>query len=1529
MFIIILVSFAPLLSVHGAEKKVLFIGNSYSENVPWLVHDIASSTGDNLIYGSNTITVGGYSLYRHSSEPNTLSLIRQGGWDIVVLQDHSRYPSEPLSFVEEYVYPYAHFLKEEAQSYSTNAEIMFYMTWGRRDGDADRCPENPQVCTYIGMDNLIRERYMIMAESNNASISPVSAVWRYIRKNYPSIELYHPDGSHPSDAGFYAAACCFYTAIFKKDPMEITFNYNLNSTDANRIKTAAKLVVLDSLSKWHLDKEYPDIEKPTVPTNLSSGNITSDGFTLSWSASTDNVAVTGYDVYRNGTYLKTVSSTSSDISGLSAGTTYSMTVRAKDAAGNISDPSAALSVRTKDAPDLQAPSIPTGLAASNISPTSFSLTWTASTDNVGVTGYDVFCNGTLTSSVSSTSSTIIGLSAASTYSMTVKAKDAAGNISEPSAPLNVTTLSAPDTEAPSTPTNLHATNITATGFTLGWNESTDNIGVTGYDVYLNGNLARSVTATYANITGLTSGSTYTMTVRAKDAAGNLSALSQPFEITTPDNQPPSIPSGLTATNVTQTGFILNWSASTDNVGVTGYDVYLNGTLYTSVTGVSATISGLTASTSYAMTVRAKDAAGNISSASNVFNVTTANPPDTQAPSVPTGLNSVNITETSFTLTWSPSTDNIGVTAYDVYRNSILFSSVTTNSALISGLTVATTYTMTVRARDAAGNISSSSSPLNVTTIDTHPPTIPTGLTASEVSETGFRLSWSASSDNVGVAGYVIYQGSTFISTVTGTSASISGLSAGTTYQMTVRARDAAGNISPASQVLSVLSADNHPPSVPAGLAPENIAETSFRLSWTASTDNVAVTGYDVYRNGNLFTTVSGTSANITGLTPSTSYSMAVRARDAANNVSGLSSQLNVTTIDTHAPSIPSGLTATNITETSFTLSWSASSDNVGVTGYDVYLDGTLINTLTATSMNVSGLHVWTTYSLTVRAKDAAGNISSSSSALSVTTADNHPPTVPANLVSGNITETGFILSWTASSDNVGVTSYEVYRNGSLAATVTGTSANITGLLPSRTYSMTVRAVDATENRSAASSPLSVTTIDTHPPSIPAGLVATGVTETSFTLSWSASSDNVGVTGYDIYCNGVLSTSVNGITASFTGLTLLTNYSMTIRAKDAAGNISNHSNALVVRTPDTHAPTVPTNLVATKISETSFTLSWSASTDNSSVAGYDIYRNGNLFTSVTGTSAIISGLSPASTYSMSVRAKDASGNISPLSDALRVNTNDTHPPSVPANLKASNLSETSLTLNWSPSTDNVGVSKYEVYCNDILLATTTTSKADISGLTVFTDYNLTVRAFDAAGNVSAFSQILKVKTPDLHPPTAPENLSVKNLQNSGFSLYWTPSTDNVGVSGYEIYCNDMPVITLKESEFLFVNLSDPIKYEITIVAVDESGNTSDPSLPFIIKLADYFPLTKEQLGSIVIYPVPVRGNEFYVDLGREFIGEMNLVIYSLKGTILYQQKVHCSGEILTISNPITKNGMYLLSIGNNITRITRTIIINRE
>ena len=251
------------------KRRALFIGNSYTSvnNLPQMVADIAASVDDTLLFDSST--PGGYTLQGHSSNATSLSKIASGNWDYVVLQEQSQYPSFPISQVETEVFPFAHFLDSLINAKNSCVETVFYLTWGRKNGDASNCASWPPVCTYSGMDSLLNMRYRMMADSNKAILSPVGAVWKYIRQNFPSIELYQSDESHPSIAGTYAAACSFYATLFRKDPTAITFNSTLSAKDAADIRIASKLVVYDSLKNWHIGV-YDPLANFTY--SISNGN---------------------------------------------------------------------------------------------------------------------------------------------------------------------------------------------------------------------------------------------------------------------------------------------------------------------------------------------------------------------------------------------------------------------------------------------------------------------------------------------------------------------------------------------------------------------------------------------------------------------------------------------------------------------------------------------------------------------------------------------------------------------------------------------------------------------------------------------------------------------------------------------------------------------------------------------------------------------------------------------------------------------------------------------------------------------------------------------------------------------------------------------------------------------------------------------------------------------------------------------------------------------------------------------------------
>lgn len=454
--------------------------------------------------------------------------------------------------------------------------------------------------------------------------------------------------------------------------------------------------------------------------------------------------------------------------------------------------------------------------------------------------------------------------------------------------------------------------------------------------------------------------TYTITVTHK---GTLSGGSQDFSLVvtgltgTPVVCNATVPTGLGSSNVGSSTASLAWTA----VPAATYDVRYRATGTTTwttvaVSGASYDITGLSPTTQYEAQVRSKCSSGNSAySSSTTFTTTevqlnycTSNGNSVadeyisrvqlgtinnatgataggyaDYTSISTDL-TVGTTESiTITPTWTGTLYNEGYAVWiDYNKNGVftdageqVFSNAASQTNPVSG-------SFTVPASAALGNtrmrvsmkyngIPTACEAFNYGEVedytvnivasgaDTQAPTVPTSLAASSITETTLTLSWTASTDNVGVTGYNVFQGASNLGTVTGTSANITGLTASTNYTFSVTAIDAAANESAASSSINVTTAtppDTQAPSVPSGLAASSVAQTTLTLSWTASTDNVAVTGYDIYQGATNIGTVAGTSANITGLTASTAYTFSVRAKDEAGNISAASSSINVTTL---------------------------------------------------------------------------------------------------------------------------------------------------------------------------------------------------------------------------------------------------------------------------------------------------------------------------------------------------------------------------------------------------------------------------------------------------------------------------------------------------------------------------------------------------------------------------------------------------------------------------------------------------------
>ena len=852
----------------------------------------------------------------------------------------------------------------------------------------------------------------------------------------------------------------------------------------------------------------------------------------------------------------------------------------------------------------------------------------------------------------------------------------------------------PDRLPPTTPLGGTVASATTTTVNLSWIASTDNVGVAGYGVYVNGSLVGSTAATAFTVTGLVCGSTYTFGVDAYDKRKNRSTKliftgstagcpAPPPSSQQSDTTPPTQPSALTTTGVTTSSITLTWGSSTDNVGVTGYEVSKGGVVAGNTSATSYLLSGLSCGTSYSLSVKAYDAAGNKSQAASITVPTSAcaAPADTTAPTTPGNFHVTSTTVGSISVAWNPSTDNVGVTGYGVYRDGALDGSTNSTAYTISGLACGGTYILALDAYDAAGNHSARATLTTSTSAcppatDTAAPSTPTAVHATGATPTSVTIAWTASTDNVGVAGYTAYDETATAGTTTSTSYTISGLLCGATYNLSVDAFDAAGNRSSKATISSTTNAcaappppaDTQAPTTPTNLAVISATTTSITVGWSASSDNVGVTGYGLYRGGSSTGSTTSTSATFSGLSCGSAYVLAVDAYDAAGN---RSNQATITASaspcppasDTQAPTVPGSLHVTGATGSSITVAWTASTDNVGVSGYGLYRAGSSTGSTTTTSATFSGLACGTTYTLGVDAYDAAGNRSAQATVSSPTSAcpppppttDTTAPTVPGNLATTGATTTSISVSWSASTDNVGVTGYGLYRGGTSTGSTTSTSASFTGLTCGTAYTLAVDAYDAAGNRSGKSSITASTSAcpppaDTQAPTTPGALSATAATTSSITIGWSASTDNVGVTGYGLYRNSTSTGSTASTSASFSGLSCGTAYTLAVDAYDAAGNRSakasiTASTSACPPPADTQAPTAPGGFHATGATANSVTVAWTASTDNVGVTGYTVYNGSSTAGSTTATSYAVSGLACGTSYTLAVDAYDAAGNRS--------------------------------------------------------------------------------------------------------------------------------------------------------------------------------------------------------------------------------------------------------------------------------------------
>jgi hypothetical protein len=269
------------------DASILFLGNSYtySSNLPQMVSQLALANGQTIYHDQHT--PGGQTLEGHSTNNTTLQKIAERDWDFVVIQEQSQRPSFPPAQVASDVYPYADVLVDSIKSNYECTEPVFFMTWGRRDGDQQNCQFYTPLCTFEGMNARLRQSYTEMAANNDATVAPCGAAWQQLKFENPTFwnGLYNSDGSHPSAWGTYLNACIFYATMFRESPVGLNYYASIGQADAEVLQQLAEDMVIDSLDNWFIG--HQDV--------VSNADFTVNGQVVQFDGTSNNATAHEWD----------------------------------------------------------------------------------------------------------------------------------------------------------------------------------------------------------------------------------------------------------------------------------------------------------------------------------------------------------------------------------------------------------------------------------------------------------------------------------------------------------------------------------------------------------------------------------------------------------------------------------------------------------------------------------------------------------------------------------------------------------------------------------------------------------------------------------------------------------------------------------------------------------------------------------------------------------------------------------------------------------------------------------------------------------------------------------------------------------------------------------------------------------------------------------------------------------------------------------------------------------------------------------
>jgi len=1206
-----------------------------------------------------------------------------------------------------------------------------------------------------------------------------------------------------------------------------------------------------------------DSGPPTQPTALTQTASTSTSVSVGWTASTDDVGVTAYDVFQNGTKIGSTTSTSYTLTGLDCGTTYTIAVAARDAAGNSSTQATASATTSACGSnqglvaaysfDEGAGTVLNDNSGNGNNGTIVGGTWTSgrfrsalhfngTSDRVDLPPLGTFYKNafTIEAWVKKDTSTKSDVAVVGTW-----ASGQGGPmlwIDYVSSHLDLTL-------------NSGGSNYVDSGqlLTAGqWQYLTGTYDGTTAKVYINGVLVASkafsgnvgdsnswrIGSYGSSPTGFFDGTIDEVRIYNRALAPSEVTTDMNRSVGTPDTTAPTTPTQFVSTGTAQSTVATSWTASTDNVAVSGYNLYVNGAKVDTTTSTSYTFTGLTCGVSYTLGVAAFDAAGNVSTPATLP-VTTVSC-DTSPPSVSITSPTAGASLSGVISVNANASDNVGVVGVQFKLDGSNLGSEDTTTPYTVPWDTRTApngpHTLTAVARDGSGNTTTSTA-ISVSVTNSMP-FVP-GLVASYALDDG---SGSTATDSSGAGHPGTVVGGTWVPGKYGAALLLNGTSdrvdlppLGTFYKtgFTLEAWVNKTNaLRVDTGVVGTWSSDaNGGPMIwvdhvsghyyltlnqglgnylDSGVVPSAGNWTHLAATYDGTTAKFYVNG--VLAASKPFSGNVGDSNSwrigAYGSSPTGFFDGSVddvRIYNLALTQAQVQTDMATPAgpVDTTPPTAPTNFAVTSTTPATITTSWTAATDNVAVTAYNLYRNGTRVATIPApaTSYTFDSLACGQTYTLQVEAADGAGNLSARTPLTASTAAcDTTPPTVSVTSPTGGSTLTGSVTISANASDDTAVSEVSFWVDGQQVGTVDNappyTTSWDTRTASNGTHTITAIARDSSNN-TTTSAPVTVTVNNVQAPP-PPGLVAAYSFDqgSGTTVTDQSGHGNTGtLTNVTWSPNGVF-----GSAASFNG-----------------------TNGSFVTVPDSNSLDLTNGMTLEAWVKPTSLSGWNTVVfkEQSNSYDYALYANtgsnqpsGNLQSSLgdndlRGTSQLPlnTWTHLAATYDgtvltlyvngQQVGTKLTSGPITTSNGALRIGGNtiwnepfsglidevrvynqpltqsqiltdmnssisvpDTSPPSAPGTLTATG-GLGSASLNWGAATDNVGLSNYNVYRSTTqgFTASSANRIAQPTG-TSYTDnalasgtYYYRVTAQDAAGNVGPPSnEASATVTADTTPPT---------------------------------------------------------------------------------------------------------------------------------------------------------------------------------